>query len=206
MTNRWQIIQQSIWNCSACQNIPRVSPNIRQQTDPPRTLTKLLVIGIAPPYQEGVCEKIRAKSATNDSNDDLRRFLETYLQLPYDTLTERGLAVLHAAKCAIQPKAQHQNPPHGVVENCSPRHFTLEFHELKPPVVLSLGERARRAVLLMPGCRKPRGLNLTGPLEGQYELGIGNQSFKLFVSPFFKQRRDQAGSILNAASNLAGLL
>ena len=206
MVDAWQVIQQNIWNCSACEHIPRVVLNIRQQTDLPVLPTKLLIIGIAPPYRDGVSEKIRAKSATNDPEDNLRKFLEASLQLSYRELSERGLTILHAAKCAIRPKDRHQNPPHGVVENCAPRHFTLEFLKLMPQVVVSLGERARRAVLKMPGCQKPPGLTLSGSLEGQYDIIIGDHTFKLFVSPFFDYDRETARSTLRAAALLSGLL
>ncbi len=205
MGDKWREIQQNIWECNACKGIARVELNIRQQTELARTPTKLLVVGIAPPYMEGITRKVAAKSATNAPEDNFRNFIETVLKLPWDVLTGNGLAFLHAVKCAIHPEDRHQNPPHGVVEACAPRHFYREFLELRPKAVASFGERARRAVLKMPGRQKPQGLKLTEPLAGQYEMQIENHSFTLFVAPFFSADRKRAEDVLRNAARYAGI-
>src|SRR5207244_6328173 len=137
MGDKWKEIQQDIWECNVCKGIARVELNIRQQTELAPTPTKLLVVGIAPPYKEGIAQKIKAKSATNDSEDNFRQFIEETLAVSWDILSVHGLAFLHAVKCAIHPEHRHQNPPSGVVETCAPRHFYREFCEIKPKAVIS---------------------------------------------------------------------
>ena len=206
MKSKWEEIQQDIWDCTACKNVARAELNIRQQTEPIRTSTKLLVVGIAPPYKDGMTQKVQARSATNDPGDNFRNFIETVLELPWDTLKGSGLVFLHAVKCAIRPEDRHQNPPSGVVETCAPRHFYREFLEIKPKAVISFGERARRAVLKMPGCQKPRGLKLSGPLTGQHEMLLESHTFTLFVSPFFLADYRQAEETLRAAALYAEII
>ena len=133
MSTNWQIIQHDIWQCDACTHIDRVELNIRQQTQHPTRPVRLLVVGIAPPFKKlEIREKIPAQSATNDPSDNLREFLETTCKESWEGLIRRGLFVLHATKCAIQPYQGHQNPPNGVVEECVPRHLFREFVEIKP--------------------------------------------------------------------------
>ena len=203
--DRWKEIQQDIWECTDCNNIARVELNIHQQTELVPTRTKLLVVGIAPPHKEGVTKNIKAKSATNDSEDNFRKFIEDTLEVSWDILSLHGLAFLHAVKCAIHPEDRHQNPPTGVVDKCAPQHFYREFSEIQPKTVISFGGIARRAVLKMPGCQKPRELKLTGPCTGRYEMRIVSHSFSLFVAPFFSTDRNQARDVLRNAAHHAGI-
>lgn len=207
MSTCWEQIQRDIWECDACENLARVQLTIRQQTDPPRTAVKLLVIGIAPPFQSNISGKTPAKSATSDPTDNLRQFLTKTFGHSWEFLINEGLFVLHAAKCAIQPKDRHQNPPREVVDNCAPRHLTREVLELKPQYVVTLGERARRAVLKIPHCHKPPGIKLSGDLlQGPWQMTLKDFEFTLFVSPFFSQDPANAQRILKQAAQLAEVI
>lgn len=64
---------------------------------------KLLVVGIAPPWNKEVKKKIVANSAITDSRDLLRSFLEEALGMSWNDLCCRGLVFLHAVKCAVRP-------------------------------------------------------------------------------------------------------
>ena len=133
LTNvEWCKIQKAIWACEVCEGHARVETLIRQQTPRPTIKAKLLVVGVAPPWAKGFKKKIVANSATNNSEDLLRIFLEEALGMPWDDLCCRGLVFLHAVKCAIRPNAQgFQNPPTKVVNDCASRHFTREFEAVK---------------------------------------------------------------------------
>lgn len=204
MSTSWEQLQRDIWVCNACENLARVTLTIRQQTDPPRTAVKLLVVGIAPPFKPNINEKTPAKSATSDPTDNLRQFLTKTFGHSWEHLPNEGLFVLHAAKCAIQPKDGYQNPPREVVDNCASRHLTREFLEIKPRYVVTFGERARRAVLKISHCHKPPGPKLSGELfEGPWQMTIKDFEYTLFVSPFFSQNPANAQRILKQAAQLA---
>jgi fido (protein-threonine AMPylation protein) len=68
--------------------------NVRQQTRAFLASPRLLIISLAPPFEQ-VIVKTKAKSTTNNPEDKLRRFLESALRLPWTELTSRRLAVLH---------------------------------------------------------------------------------------------------------------
>ena len=76
----------------------------------------------------------------------LRSFLEAVLEADWPTLTDQGVFLLHAVKCAIVPiEGGFQNPPAAVVDRCAPVHLRAELGELMPEVVVTLGDRAYRA-------------------------------------------------------------
>src|SRR3989304_3155318 len=102
MAAHWGAIQAAIWSCTTCTGHARVAVNIRQQTELPQA-TKLLLVSLAPPYQERVIVKTVAKSPTNDASDALRLFLEQTLGSPWADLRERGLTVFYAVKGAVFP-------------------------------------------------------------------------------------------------------
>ena len=176
MTTGWEEIQRKIRDCDACRAHPRVAIKIRQQTVPPNTSVALLLVGLAPPYEDGVSAPKVANSATNNPSDKLRLFFEKTLARPWDELTGRGLFLVHAVKCAIVPNAQgSQNPPTGVLACCSPVGFAPEFRSLRPPRVVTLGDIARGAVLRTPGVIAPSGVTLTaklGLLQQRWPQGI----------------------------------
>jgi hypothetical protein len=68
----WQTLQDRIWTCEQCRHHRRVACNICQQTEAPAREVKLRLVGIAPPYVEGIVQKTQALSATNNSDDNLR--------------------------------------------------------------------------------------------------------------------------------------
>lgn len=207
MNSSWQEIQDAICQCNKCEGDPRVECNIRQQTAEPRLPVRLLVIGIAPPYDSKVTGKTKAKSATNDSDDNLRKFIERSLDLRWDELAERGFALIHSVKCAIRPKDRHQNPPLRVVTKCVPPHFAQEFGMLRPSVVMTLGDRPLDAVRKTAGCRI---INLRkGPIRdirGKYSAYLDAEPFTLFVSFFHTVNPKLVEDDLKTAARLAGLI
>ncbi|MBI2880142.1 MAG: hypothetical protein HYY21_01035 [Candidatus Tectomicrobia bacterium] len=108
---------------------------------------KLLVVGVAPPYVKDINGKKPAASATNNSEDNIRKFVEKTLCLEWDDLKKRGLFFLHAVKCAIVPdKNAFQNPPNKVVDECVRSHFAGEFEIVRAKRVVTLGKAPLRAV------------------------------------------------------------
>ena len=208
MQNGWRVIQETIWNCSACEGNPKVELNIRQQTDSSSTAPQLLVVAVAPPYLPAISHKLAAKSVTNNSVDGLRKFLESALDLPWEQLQSRGLIVLHAVKCAIIPNEHgFQNPSPGIVDACAPRHLALEFDILRPPIVLALGSAARRAIFKMPDCHKSPAIKFSGPPEGEHNVPYKGSFFKLIVTRFPRAAGEHQARIdLNKAAALAGIL
>jgi len=185
----WHQIQEGIWQCTACDGQSRVELNIRQQTDPP-VRVRLLVISLAPPFEEGVEKKTRASSATRSDQDKLRLFLEEALGDTWHRLTDRGVALLHAVKCAIRPiEGGFQNPPASVVDRCAPVHLAAELRQVGPEVVVALGRMAYRAFRMAVGEEDPR-LMLSKPpkeaMPGQagYSLYLRGRSALLYTSQF----------------------
>jgi hypothetical protein len=121
---KWSEVQGRVWSCELCRAHERVACNIRQWTEAPNCSVKLMLIGVAPPYVRGITTKSVAKSATNDDDDNLRKFfVMATLGLSWDALLDRGLFLVHGVKCAIVPKDRHQNPPDDVVDACAPLHL-----------------------------------------------------------------------------------
>lgn len=138
----WQTVQSKIWTCEFCLDQERVACNIRQQTEVPPQNVKLLLVGIAPPYVSGVEQKTKARSATNDPKDNLRKlFILPTLADTWENLLTKGVYLIHSVKCAITVKDRHQNPPDYVVDVCAPSHFVQEVMFIRPPELLSLGSR-----------------------------------------------------------------
>jgi uracil-DNA glycosylase len=146
VTTAWEGLQRAIWDCATCDSDVRVASNIRQQTEAPFNACKLLIVSLAPPFVEHVSAKQRAKSVTNDPADRLRRFLVDVLG-PWDVLAGQGLVVLHAVKCAMRPAGGFQNPPADVVDVCASVHLAGELRGIRPRVIVTLGDRAYRALL-----------------------------------------------------------
>jgi hypothetical protein len=207
----WATIQGQSWTCNACHRHSRVELNVRQQTDPPGTKPKLLVVAVAPPHPEEVPrEKTRASSATNDPGDVLRSFLQETLRSDWADLTARGLLLLHAVKCAIRPDmAGFQNPPIAVVDKCAPQHFATELAEIRPGVVVPLGDRAYRALVraLPPGTlqlSRPPGEALPG--QAGFRVQTATQDFILLKSPFPRAAgREGARAVLARAAAVVAL-
>jgi hypothetical protein len=183
---------------------------IRQQTPPPTIPVSLLLVGLAPPHEEGVSEPKVAKSATNDPSDKLRLFVEETLARRWDELTAKGLFLIHAVKCAIVPNADDsQNPPPGVVDCCNPVGFAREFQALRAPRVVTLGDMGRRAVLKTPAVSAPARVTLTAKLGLLQRLwpdgipcSIAGMPFILHPARFprtAKARRETAPVIRRAA-------
>lgn len=98
----WIKIQAAIWACEVCRKHERVACNIRQQTEAPIHPVKLLLVGVAPPFEERVDVKTIARSATNHADDNLRKlFILATLPGSWEELLGRGLFLVHGVKCAI---------------------------------------------------------------------------------------------------------
>ena len=82
----WEVIQERIWSCEACKGHERVQINVRQQTPAPVMPVPLLFVGIAPPDQGSPAVRTNAKSATNDPEDNLRKFVEEPAALTWGDL------------------------------------------------------------------------------------------------------------------------
>ncbi len=186
MRAAWEEIEQTIWECKSCAGHPRAILKIRQQTPEPLTDVKLLIVGIAPPYRDVGPDQVVAQSATNYSNDTLRKFIEETLALPWIELQNRGLVVLHAVKCAILPKNGYQNPPNEIVDICSSNHFAREFLRLRPAEVITLGRVALRAIANLPGLLPHPTFRLSMPLHGSFTLQHGDTKFHLTASRFIR--------------------
>jgi len=213
----WRTIQDAIWACEACRHHGRVACNIRQQTDALVRQVKLLLIGIAPPFEEGVVVKTPARSATNHADDNLRKlFILATLPASWEDLLARGLFIIHSVKCAIARKDGHQNPPDDVVNTCTPPHFVQEVQLLRPPRVVAFGKASYRAMLNLPGVRAPRGLGVSASVaelvmktrDGR-EFQADGWKLQVHVSPFpLKRKRPVplAQEVLREAAKLAGVL
>ncbi len=212
----WEEIQRAIWDCEACGGHPRVAIQIRQQTVAPTIPVAILLVGLAPPHEEGVCVRKAARSATNDPTDNLRLFVEGTLTQRWDDLASKGLFLIHAVKCAIVPDAWgSQNPPRRVVDRCGPVGFAREFGLLRPPRVVTLGDMARPAVLKHPRVTVPRRVGLStksGALQGSWPQGIpckiGDRSFILHPAPFPRTAaaKKAAAAVIKKAARLAALV
>lgn len=212
----WDKAQRDIWECEACRGHPRVAIRIRQQTLAPKNPVALLLVGLAPPHEEGVCARKIAKSATNDPADNLRLFVEGALAQQWEDLAAKGLFLIHAVKCAIVPNAAgSQDPPRRVVDCCGPVGFAPEFQLLRPPRVVTLGDMARRAVLRHPRVAVPTGVGLStklGVLEESWPQGIpcklGDEPFTLHPARFPRTAvtKKAAAVVIKKAAGLATLV
>lgn len=210
----WRGIQKKVWACAICHNNERVDCNERQQTPPPDRDVRLLLVGIAPPYRGGTTEKRIARSATNDADDNLRRFIVATLDSRWDDLLQRGLFLTHAAKCAMVPKNRHQNPPNDVLDACAREHFGEEINLLRPTHVVAFGKVPLRAVLRSPGVAIPADLKLSLTIRelaersrsGREIHGPGWKS-RLLVSPYPLRGKASRGAafVLREAARLAGV-
>jgi uracil-DNA glycosylase len=212
----WKDIQDRVWSCDLCRAQIRVALNIRQQTEVPAQAVKLLLVGIAPPYVDGVTEKVPALSATNDPKDNLRRFILATLVTSWESLLAQGLFLIHSVKCAITLKDGHQNPPDKVVDACASHHFVEEIKLMRPQRVVAFGKAPYRAILKVPGVRTPQGLGVSTAVstlvertKGGLEIQATGWSFILHVSPFPLDRRKRnplAQEVLREAAQLAGIV
>ncbi|TKS60351.1 MAG: hypothetical protein EWM73_03137 [Nitrospira sp.] len=212
----WERAQSKIWNCEKCATNPRIALKIRQQTISPKMSMSLLLIGLAPPHEDGVFVRKVAKSATNDPSDNVRLFVEETLAKRWDALAAKGLFLIHAVKCAIVPNAHRsQDPPPPVVDCCNPVGFAPEFQSLRPPRVVTLGDMARRAVLRTPGVIVPRQLKLTTKLGLLQELWPEGIPCKLGDAPFILHparfprtmaMKLAAATVVRKAAKLAALI
>jgi uracil-DNA glycosylase len=178
---------------------------------------KLLLVGVAPPVEEGVEVKTIARSATNHAEDNLRNlFILATLPRSWEDLLARGLFLVHSVKCAITVKDRHQNPPDPVVNACAPPHFVQELRLLRPPRVIIFGKAPYRALLKVPGVRAPRGLGVSTSVadlvertRGGIEFQADGWKFTVHVSPFALKRKRPvplAQDVLREAATLAGVL
>jgi uracil-DNA glycosylase len=211
----WEETQRKIWDCEACRANPRVAVKIRQQTILPKVSVSLLLVGLAPPHEDGVSVRKVARSATNDPSDNLRLFVEETLARRWDDLMDKGLFLIHAAKCAIVPNLHgSQNPPTRVVDCCNRVGFAPEFQSLRAPRVVTLGDMARRAVLKSPGVIVPRQVTLRtklGVLNHAWPQGIpcklGDELFVLHPASFPRtpSTKIAAAAEIRKAAQLVGL-
>jgi len=211
----WKEIQKQIWDCENCLAHPRVAIKIRQQTMPPTMSVSLLLVGLAPPHENGASVRKVAKSATNNPLDNLRLFVEETLAQPWETLASKGLFLIHAVKCAISSNAGgSQNPPRPVVDCCNPVGFAPEFQLLQPSRVVALGDMARRAILRTPDVIMPHKVKLTTTLDSLQKLWPEGIPCKLCDKPFVLHparfprtavQRAEAAFVIRTAAQLAGL-
>jgi len=216
-TTRWRQVQLDVWTCVACQGDARVETNLRQQTELVPRPARLLVVSLAPPFTR-VTSRTRAASATSDSSDTLRGFLEDVLRINWDEATNRGVALLHAVKCAIVPAAGgFQNPPPRVVDRCAPRHLRHEIMILAPSVVVTLGRMAYRAFVLAVAptleARRAAALRLSVPPVASeaahqgHTVDLAGRRFALFTGPFIRGRgRGGAAAAVERAATAAGVI
>jgi uracil-DNA glycosylase len=212
----WERVQTKIWECEKCATNPRVALKIRQRSISPNVSVSLLLVGLAPPHENGVSVRKVAKSATNDPSDNVRLFVEETLSQSWDELTGKGLFLIHAVKCAIVRNADgSQDPPPPVVDCCNPVGFAPEFQSLCPPRVVTLGDMARRAVLRTPDVIVPRQLKLRTKLGLLQELWPEGIPCKLGDAPFilhparFPRTADMrvaAATVVRKAARLAALI
>jgi uracil-DNA glycosylase len=212
---QWQAIQGRLWECDACRGHARVEINVRQQTPAPTMTTNLLFVGVAPPDQGNRAVRTAAKSATNDTGDNLRTFIEAAAALRWDDLIGNGAFLVHAVKCAIVPDRDgFQNPPTEVVDRCCSVWFAEELQLLRPASIVALGGAARRAVLRHPSVTAPRGVGVSKSLEKLQEswphgipCKLGSDAFTLHPAPFPRSAmaKQKATIIIREATRLAGL-
>lgn len=212
----WERVQAKIWDCEKCAANPRVAIKIRQRTIFPNMPVSLLLVGLAPPHEDGVCVWKVAKSATNDSSDNVRLFVEETLAQSWDKLTGRGVVLIHAVKCAIVRNADgFQNPPPSVVDCCNPVGFAPEFQLLRSPHVVTLGDMARRAVLKTPDVIVPCQLKMTTKLALLQEVwpegipcNLGDVPFILYPARFPRTAamKVAAAGVVRKAAKLAALI
>jgi uracil-DNA glycosylase len=188
----WLAIQARVWSCNACQGHPRVHTNIRQQTQAATRLIRLLFIGVAPPAQGSPATRTTAKSATNDPEDKLRRFIESAAGVAWDDLAAHGTFLIHAVKCPIAPDAGgFQNPPNDVIDRCSQIGSVDELRCFQPACIVAFGGAARRAVLKRPDITAPSGVGVSktfADLQKTWPNGIpcmlGTSRVCLHPAPF----------------------
>jgi hypothetical protein len=98
----------------------------------------LLFVGVAPPDQGSPDVRTAAKSATNDPEDNLRKFIEAAMASRWDDLIAEHVLLIHVVKCAIVPDEEgFQNPPNEVVDRCRPVGFADELLALRPTRIVS---------------------------------------------------------------------
>jgi uracil-DNA glycosylase len=176
-----------------------------------------MLIGVAPPYVRGITTKSVAKSATNDDDDNLRKFfVMATLELSWDALLDRGLFLVHGVKCAIVPKDRHQNPPDDVVDACAPLHIADELKLTMPPRIVVFGGAPYRALVKVSGIKVPKGLgvskrvgDLVAETRGGVEIQADGWTSRMHVSPFplnGKKPNPYAAEVLREAARLSGLL
>jgi hypothetical protein len=207
-------IQRSIWECTACAGDARMEIRFRQQTRVIPVFARLRVVATAPPYRAGVERQIEAASVHSDPQDRLRAFLTKTLALDWEELVQRGLAVVHAVKCAVVPKdreedeRQHQDPPQSVTTKCAHLHFAREFRELRAPVVMTLGGRARLALRRACGTGVPpvlaRALKEI-PRSRLFEIDSNGLRFRLIASAHPFADLDRARADLLKVAAIAGI-
>ena len=211
----WEAIQKRIWLCEACRGHERVELNVRQQTPAAITPVRLLFVGVAPPDQGSPAVRTRARSATNNRDDNLRKFIEEAASLAWDDLIARQAFLIHAVKCAIVPDSEgFQNPSNDVVDRCSPIGFTDELRLLQPARIVALGGAARRAVFKHPAITAPRGAGVSKTFEKLQELWptgipckLDGTPVVLYPAPFPRSpaAKKVAAVIIREAVRLAGL-
>ncbi len=211
----WEAIQKRIWSCEACKGHERVQINVRQETPAPVMSVPLLFVGIAPPDQGSPAVRTNAKSATNDPEDNLHKFIEEAAALTWDDLIAKRAFLIHAVKCAIVPGSEgFQNPPNDVVDRCSSIGFADELRFLQPARIVALGGAARRAVLKHPAVTAPHGVGLSKTFAKLQELWpkgipckLGSAGVILHPAPFPRSpaAKKAAAVILREAVRLAGL-
>lgn len=190
--DHWREVQKRIWLCDKCNGNPRVECHLRQQTNVSDVgPVRLLVIAIAPPFQRGLRDKTIASSALNNPQDKLRLFVERTLEKPWPNLIDQGLFLLHSVKCAIVPdKDGFQNPPNKVVDLCASEYLSEEIHIMRPAVVLALGSAARRAVARYLDTNKSKDLRVSGPLNQDISINMGEQNVRVIVTRFIQGERE----------------
>lgn len=214
ISDAFAAIQETIWKCTVCMGDARIEVRLRQQTRVLPARARLLIVATAPPYQEGVHQQIEAPSVHSDPKDRLRAFITRTLELDWGDLVDRGLAVVHAVKCAIVPRdrrvdaRQHQNPPSGVTTKCARLPFSREFRELKAPVVMTLGGAARLAVRRACGVDAPPSLTLPLkdiPRSELFEIDSKAVRFRLIASCHPSADPQRARDDLLRSANIAGI-
>jgi uracil-DNA glycosylase len=145
----------------------------------------LLFVGVAPPDQGSPDVRTAAKSATNDPEDNLRKFIEAAMASRWDDLIAEHVLLIHVVKCAIVPDEEgFQNPPNEVVDRCRPVGFADELLALRPTRIVALGGAARRAVLKHPSVTAPPRVGVSKTLAQLNEAWPKGISCKLGGTEF----------------------
>lgn len=212
---QWQAIRERVWACEACKGQARVEINVREQTPAPALPIALLFAGVAPPDQGSPANRIAAKSATNDPEDNLRKFIEAVTDSRWDDLIAEHAFLIHAVKCAIVPDEEgFQNPPNEIVDRCCPVGFADELLFLRPARIVGFGAAARRAILKHPSVTAPPGVGVSKTIEKLKEAWpkgipcrLGSCEFTLHPAPFPRSAaaKQDAAVIIREATRLAGL-